>query len=243
MDINWIGANAANFRAGRPAGFQPTAVVIHIMDGTLTGTDAWFNDAHAKVSAHYGVGAGGEVHQYVQESDTAFHAGVVVAPTWRLIRPNTNPNFYTIGVEHEGVTAQPYPWPALQLAASLQLVREIAGRWDIPLDLDHVVPHHAIRASKTCPGEHFDIADYVNQLGGAAAQPAPPAQVTAVTALRRRSSPTTQATIVGALSNGDTFAVAALVRDGEAVAGNPLWYRGADGAFVWAGGTDHPAGV
>src|SRR5205814_10677286 len=78
MNKQWIGCAGANFRSGRAPGFKPEAVVIHIMDGTLTGTDSWFNNPQAQVSAHYGIGRGGEVHQYVDEKDTAFHAGTVL---------------------------------------------------------------------------------------------------------------------------------------------------------------------
>jgi len=160
----WIGCARGNFRIGRAGGFQPEAIVIHIMDGTLLGTDAWFNNPVAQVSAHYGVGKDGDIHQYVEEKDTAFHAGKVERPSWRLIKPRTNPNFYTIGVEHEGRGNDAYPWPDKQLAASLELVAEIAKRWKIPCDSDHVIPHHWIRETKPCPGTHFDHDDYVRRL-------------------------------------------------------------------------------
>src|SRR4051812_28530968 len=103
---DWKGAHPANFSGGR-AGFRPEAIVIHVMDGTLAGTDSWFNDPRSRVSAHYGVGKAGQVHQYVKEIDAAHHAGVVNAPCWPLIKRGhsgsgfINPNFYTIGVEHE----------------------------------------------------------------------------------------------------------------------------------------------
>ena len=96
-----IQKKSPNFWVGRK-GYRPEAVVIHIMDGTLVGTDSWFANHDSQVSAHYGVGKNGEVHQYVQENDTAWHAGRVDAPVWKLIRPNLNPNLYTIGIEHEG---------------------------------------------------------------------------------------------------------------------------------------------
>ncbi|MFI4934996.1 MAG: N-acetylmuramoyl-L-alanine amidase [Caulobacterales bacterium] len=243
----WIGAAAANFNPGRPAGFQPEAVVIHIMDGFLTGTDNWFNDPKAKVSAHYGVGKDGTVHQYVKETDTAFHAGIVDRPSWPLIKPKVNPNFYTIGVEHEGFDAVPYPWPAPQLAASLALVAQIADRWNIARDADHIIPHHQIRFAKTCPGEHFDQADYVARLAGAAAAPAfqaAPANLTvkALSPARVRSQPTTASSIIHVLAAGDSFVANSVVRAGEIVSGNGLWYGGAAG-YLWAGATDRPAGV
>ena len=59
----WKGAHSQNFHPER-AGYHPEAVVLHIMDGSLIGTDSWFNDAKSQVSAHYGVGRTGEVHQY-----------------------------------------------------------------------------------------------------------------------------------------------------------------------------------
>jgi len=145
----WIGCAAENFRKGRH-GQEPKAIVIHIIVGSLEAADLTFKDSRSSVSAHYGVGKDGRIHQFVGESDTAFHAGVIVRPTWKLINPQVNPNYYTIGIEHEG---QPQDlWPDEQYATSAALVKEIAARWKIPLDRDHVIMHREIRASKTCPG-------------------------------------------------------------------------------------------
>jgi N-acetylmuramoyl-L-alanine amidase len=149
MPTQWIGCAAGNFRKGRH-GFEPTAIVIHIIVGSLGSAGITFGDPRSSVSAHYGVGKSGLVHQFVNEADTAFHAGIVVRPTWKLIDPQANPNLYTIGIEHEG---QPQDiWPDEQYASSATLVREIAARWKIPLDRDHIIMHREIRASKTCPG-------------------------------------------------------------------------------------------
>ena len=82
-----------------------------------------FLDPGAHKSAHYAVSKSGEIHQYVDENDTAFHAGVVVNPSWGLIKPDVNPNFYTIGIEHEGRPDD--VWPEEQVSASATLVVEI----------------------------------------------------------------------------------------------------------------------
>jgi N-acetyl-anhydromuramyl-L-alanine amidase AmpD len=162
MPADWIGAAAENFRKGR-RGFEPKAIVIHIIVGSLQSAGLTFRDPRSSVSAHYGVGKSGNVHQFVEESDTAFHAGIVVQPTWRLIDPKVNPNFYTIGIEHEG---QPQDaWPDEQYRASAALVREIAARWKILLDRDHVIMHREIRASKTCPGS-ADIERLIREAAG-----------------------------------------------------------------------------
>jgi len=162
MPADWVGAAAENFRKGRH-GFEPKAIVIHIIVGSLQSAGLTFRDPRSSVSAHYGVGKTGSVHQFVEETDTAFHAGIVVRPTWRLIDPKVNPNFYTIGIEHEG---QPQDaWPDEQYRASAALVREIAARWKIPLDRDHVIMHREIRASKTCPGS-ADIDRLIREAAG-----------------------------------------------------------------------------
>lgn len=153
--MNIVSKPSPNFRPGR-GGLKPEAIVIHIMDGSEQGTDAWFANRASHVSAHYGVSKTGEVHQYVDEANTAFHAGVVVNPTWRLLRRDANPNVYTIGIEHEGKDGEALT--ADQAAASAQLIFEMAYSWDIPLDEDHIIPHHAIRESKTCPGAGVDIS-------------------------------------------------------------------------------------
>jgi len=177
MEKLWVGCASSNFRSGR-RGHTPIAIVVHIMDGSLRGTDAWFNDPKSQVSAHYGVGKNGEVHQYVAETDTAFHAGTVDHPTWSLIKPGAtagtyiNPNYYTIGIEHEGFAQD--VWPQAQIDASSALIAEVAARWGITRDVDHVIRHHAIRASKICPGTTINIAPQL--LTGIAPQtrPCPP---------------------------------------------------------------------
>ncbi|MGA3002355.1 MAG: peptidoglycan recognition family protein [Acetobacteraceae bacterium] len=240
---DWKGCAKDNYQSGRPGQFQPEAVVIHIMDGSLTGTDAWFNNNKAKVSAHYGIGRGGVVHQYVKEADTAFHAGIVDRPTWPLLKPGVNPNFYTIGVEHEGYTNVVWPWPAPQLHASAALVREILARWRIPLERERIVPHHLIRAGKTCPGIHFDRAAY---LAAVSAAPAPAVtaaplalDVAVVQPTVSRCWPRTDSAPVCAVTLGETIR-ATLITSGESVQGNATWYGVGAHEFIWAGATNRP---
>jgi N-acetyl-anhydromuramyl-L-alanine amidase AmpD len=155
--IIWKGS--PNFIRGR-GGYRPEAVVIHIMAGTLVGTDAHFANPGSQVSAHYGIGKQGEIHQYVREEDTAFHAGIVDRPTWPLIKPGVNPNSYTIGIEHEGQATD--IWTEALKAASAQMVRDVCNRWQIPIDRNHVIGHYQIRASKpNCPAVDKSIIDEI----------------------------------------------------------------------------------
>lgn len=151
----WKGS--PNFWQGR-RGYKPEAVVIHIMAGSIQSCDSWFNNPNSQASAHYGIAKNGEIHQYVKEEDAAWHAGGVYNPTWNLIKPNINPNLYTIGIEHEG---QPGDiWTEQQKQASASLIREICERWQIPIDRDHIIGHYQITAKKpNCPAVDKRIID------------------------------------------------------------------------------------
>jgi|HubBroStandDraft_2_1064218.scaffolds.fasta_scaffold124695_1 N-acetylmuramoyl-L-alanine amidase len=166
LDIQWKGAAAANFSAGRD--MSPDVIVIHIMAGTAAGTDAWFGDPKAQVSAHYGITKTGEIHQYVKEVDTAYHAGIHGADFARATaqvvkdRPGVNPNQYSIGIEHEGQAGD--VWPEAMLRASRALVKQCATTWNIPLDRYHVVGHHEIYPGHSCPGPSVSMDAYVAAL-------------------------------------------------------------------------------
>jgi N-acetyl-anhydromuramyl-L-alanine amidase AmpD len=167
LEIVWKGAAASNFSAGRN-GTTPDVIVIHIMAGTELGTDAWFRNPAHEVSAHYGIAKTGEIHQYVDESDTAYHAGLhgtdFLKATAQVVkdRPGVNPNQYSIGIEHEGQSGD--PWPEAMIEASRALVKQCAATWSIPLDRYHIVGHHEIYPPHDCPGRAVDMDAYVAAL-------------------------------------------------------------------------------
>lgn len=137
------------------------AIVLHIMDGSLAGTDDWFSRTISQVSSHYGIGLNGEVHQYVQDEDTAWHAGKIVPPaSWKLLKNGINPNTYTIGIEHEGHDL--LNAPVEQLNASVALIRSLCAKWGIPVDRDHIVGHYQIKVTKpNCPATDKSIIDRI----------------------------------------------------------------------------------
>jgi hypothetical protein len=71
-----------------PGGNRPRLFVVHIMEGTLAGTDSWFRNQAAQVSAHFGAGRHGELYQWVGTGNQAWHAMAA--------------NSYSIGCECEG---------------------------------------------------------------------------------------------------------------------------------------------
>ena len=243
MALTWIGCAPANVAIGR-AGFTPEAIVLHRAEGTLAALQQRQRDPASAASMHYGVGLDGRVEQYVSETDSAFHAGVTIAPTWPGLRPNVNPNFQTIGIAHEGQAAD--PWPEVLVAASAALIAAIAARWSIAIDAAHVIPHSAIRASMDCPGAGCPIDELRRRAAANIASRSPlEARVPAVTTrtavnlrLGRPSRASSAAEIVAA---GSTIDVHGFTGAGEPVEGNPFWYVDATGRFFWAGATDVPA--
>lgn len=140
-----------NYRKGR-SGYKPEIVVLHIMAGSLSGTDAWFKNSGSQVSSHYGIGENGEIHQYVDESDTAWANGRVSGATSKIVNKHAgiNPNLFSISIEHEGSDLSKQPFS--EIKASAELVADICKRNNIPMDRDHIIGHYEIFAGKpNCP--------------------------------------------------------------------------------------------
>ena len=153
-----------NFDIGRN-GYKPEAIVLHKTEGSFISAVGWFQDAKTKVSAHYIIAPTGEIAPMVDENDTAWHAGVIVKPSWKLLKNGINPNLYTIGIELAGYAVD--DTPADQALALAELICDIHRRWKIPIDDQHIVFHREIRANKTCPGQRLSkklIIFYANTI-------------------------------------------------------------------------------
>lgn len=146
-----------NLSSGRQ-GYRPIGIVIHIIDGrNMSGAYHWFNNPDSQASAHYGVRKNGEVWQFVQEQDTAWHAGGVNQPSWRLLKPGLNPNLYTIGIEHEGRPGEEFTEAMYE--SSSQLIANIADRWHLRINRDHIIGHNEINSvtRPNCPGTGVNL--------------------------------------------------------------------------------------
>src|SRR5436190_23816947 len=90
-----------NFESGR-RGHRPLAIVVHTTQGTAAEAAGWFEVQESGTSAHYRVALDGGVTQFVDEADTARHAGRVLRPSSRLVADTGgDPNSYTVGIEFE----------------------------------------------------------------------------------------------------------------------------------------------
>jgi N-acetyl-anhydromuramyl-L-alanine amidase AmpD len=162
FEIKWVGS--PNYYKGRSC--RIIAIVNHIMCGTLSGTDSWFQNRASQVSAHYGVGKDGSIHQYVRDEDTAWAVGLVQNPTWRLYNQvKGHVNSATISIEHEG-----HPEDGLteaQYQATLWLHRKLIAEHGIPVDRDHIIGHCELDSvnRRDCPGPKFPWDRLFRDLG------------------------------------------------------------------------------
>jgi len=143
-----------NKAAGRN-GQKPEAIILHVCDGTFEGSLNWLTNPRSMVSAHFLISKKGDIVQLVQCQDTAWHAGVIKKPTWKLLKQGLNPNLYTIGIELAGYASE-RPSQA-QIWAAGRLVRELATQFNITIDGDHIIPHRWIRSDKICPGYNINV--------------------------------------------------------------------------------------
>ena len=142
-----------NFWSGRN-GMQIAGIVLHGTAGP--GAVQWFQQSKSQVSAHYVVGEDASVTQCVREADSAWHNGVVSPSSPFAGRPN--PNYWTIGIEHERNTANDNPMPSAQIEASCALVRDILSRHGhLP-----IYTHDQFNIGRTCPGPGFPLQSFLD---------------------------------------------------------------------------------
>ena len=143
-----------NYAEGRQ-GQRPNLIVIHVTQGEKEAVAKWFSSPRAQVSAHYLVTKEGEVWGFVDEADTAYHAG------------DYDINLRSVGIEHEGIGANYRPNEA-QLEASVRLAEQVCKRWDLAPSSATIQPHRAFRATR-CPAD-FPMERYISMVEQAGAE-------------------------------------------------------------------------
>lgn len=130
------------------------AIVDHVTAGAFPGCLLWLQNPIAQASAHYIITKLGRIIQLVKEGDKAWHAGSVNKPNWSLY-DGTNPNLYTLSIEHEGQSGEPLT--EAQYQSSLFLHKELTLKYGIPIDTDHIIGHYRIDSvdRPNCPGSGF----------------------------------------------------------------------------------------
>lgn len=156
-------------------------VIIHTMDGTWEGAAARFDNPTSQVSAHYGVKLDGTLIHWLEEFNTAYHAGDYAM------------NQRSIGIEHEDGADYNGVRPDVLYTESAKLVRDICQFYNIPIDRQHILKHNEVSDAPTgCP-DALDIDRIVTEAAQGSSQ-----QGTYVDAQ-------TFATLVSKATNDDEF--------------------------------------
>ena len=144
-------------------GKEIIAIVNHITAGLMPGCLSWLCNPQAKASSHYLVTRKGEVYQLVKDEDIAWHAGFVNKPSW-VLYDGTNPNYYTIGIEHEALVGDSLT--VEQYWATLRLHQMLIEKHNIPIDNNHIIGHYRIDSVNrpNDPGSKFPWNKLLNDL-------------------------------------------------------------------------------
>jgi len=166
MNIQWKPSPNFSSRNGR----TPIAIVDHITAGSYPGCLSWLWNPSARASAHYLVTKAGDILQMVKDEDAAWHAGAVNNPNWSLC-DSTNPNRYTIGIEHECLSGGELT--EAQYQATLWLHRQLINKWGMPVDNDRIIGHYRIDSVNrpNDPGPNFPWQRLFNDLKGVSEVP------------------------------------------------------------------------
>ncbi len=148
-----VAAPSPNYWQGRQRA-SIRYIVMHGTAGAMPGCLSWLDDPASDASVHYLVAQDGTVYQLVSEADSAWGNGV--PDPGSPFYGGTNPNLFTISVEHErGDAANTQPISAAQQAASTALVADIRRRHGhLPL-IPHSLINPVLRAN--CPGPGFPL--------------------------------------------------------------------------------------
>jgi hypothetical protein len=164
LDCEWIpapyektGPGAGDYGnhdlASRPASPKITNIVIHNTEASYETTLKLVTDP-TYLSWQYSLrSSDGHIAQHLEPKDVGWHAG-----NWYV-------NSHSIGLEHEGFAATGAQWFSEPMyRSSARLVKYLARKYDIPLDMQHIFGHDQIPGvtAANVAGMHWDPGPYWN---------------------------------------------------------------------------------
>ncbi len=129
----WRPAASCNYtNSNRETSYDVRKIIIHVAEGSYSGTISWFENCAAGASAHYVVSRKGEVAQCVRDEDIAWHAG-----WW-------DTNTHSIGIEHAGYIDNPECFTRSMYHTSARLSAWCCKKYEIPIDGKHIISHSQV---------------------------------------------------------------------------------------------------
>jgi hypothetical protein len=154
----WYPAVSCNYTESDRETSYNSKIVIHVAQGSYSGTISWFENCAAQASAHYVVSRKGQVAQCVRDQDIAWHAGL-----WET-------NTYSIGIEHAGYINYPDSFTDKLYHASARLSAWYCKKYEILIDREHIIGHDQVPGCAgsgggvnchTDPGPYWDWNSYM----------------------------------------------------------------------------------
>lgn len=147
----------------------PNAWVLHTpeepSDDNET-TPAYFAIPGRAASTHYYLDSDGDVFQLVPEYCAAIANGLKGKPIPVWAQP-TSLNWQTLSVEIEGYAHsihQTMPVGGVQFNSLVELIKNRAHVWGIPLDRTHIMGHYELSIDRSDPGALFPWHDLMKAL-------------------------------------------------------------------------------
>lgn len=148
---------------------SPKAIVLHTPEepaDDYESTPIWFQNPQAQASTHYYGDNDGDIYQMVREIDCPWANGNRggVNRTWKGVKDAWPPwaevgvslNCQTISIEIEGKAATiGQTLNDVQFDSLVKWIKNVAGRYNIPLDRDHIIGHFEVATDRTDPGSSF----------------------------------------------------------------------------------------
>lgn len=140
--------------AGR-RGHEITAIGLHISGGSWSSNYNWIMNPESKASYNAIVLDDGQIYSLVAEDNTAYSHGKVRKSTWALLKPDVNPNLYTLSLARTGTDQR--KWATAQLDATVKLLRYWCDKYRIKPVRPYIFGHSEIDSVRRwfCPGHNF----------------------------------------------------------------------------------------
>jgi N-acetyl-anhydromuramyl-L-alanine amidase AmpD len=172
MQVNKVGLVGNHFQAGNIS--RVRMVVLHSTAARGPGDFNYLRRGGSDdrpVSIHYYIDKAGTISQMVDDKDIAWQAG---ASTWKvdgnMISPSCNP--ISVGIELENLNTGRDPYPAAQYNATLELVRFLVSKYNIPRN--QLVRHLDIAPKRKTDPAGFPWERFVSEVYSAGPAPTPP---------------------------------------------------------------------
>ena len=157
-------------------GWKPDVIVCHITEGAYAGAVSWLCNPQAQASCHFVVSKKGEISQLVPFEYASWCQGISSSQyskaTSSIVRSRkVNPNWYAVGIEHEGMWADCKGClTSAQTKAAGKLIKYIALKLketygvNFQFDREHIIGHYQVNPTNkpNCPGANYPWSEVIS---------------------------------------------------------------------------------